>query len=174
VDTSEHDEDEFGPSRSQRRREALAVLGLAEKLVALPPNRLDKIELPDDVRAEIANVRRMRAHGARKRQMAFLAKLMRRHDEAAFEPAQAELGENRAHRRQEHAALQRLETLRERLLDDEHGDDTLSDLISRHPDIDRQHLRSLIRQARSERQREKPPRASRELFRLLRATTAEE
>lgn len=158
---------EPGPSRSQQRRDALAILELAGQLVDLPPNRLGQIELPDDVRAEIANVRRIRAHGARKRQLAFLAKMMRRHGEDAFEAAHAALGENREVRRQENAALQRLETLRERLLED--GDEALAELIAEHPDVDRQHLRSLVRQARIERDANKPPRAYRELFRALRA-----
>ncbi|KGI77789.1 ribosome biogenesis factor YjgA [Oleiagrimonas soli] len=167
VTTGEHDSldpQEFGPSRSQRRRDALAVLTLAEQLVGLTPNRLAQIELPDDVRAEIANVRSIRAYGARKRQMAYLAKLMRRHDEDAFVPALAALGENRERSRQEHAALQRLETLRERLIED---DEALSALIAEHPQVDRQHLRSLIRRARSEREANKPPRAFRDLFRTL-------
>ncbi len=160
------DTTEWGPSRSQRRRDALAVLSLAEQLVALTPNRLAQIELPDDVRAEIANVRGIRAYGARKRQMAYLAKLMRRHDEDAFAAAQAALGENREVRRQEHAAMQRLETLRERLLDG--GDEALAELIAEYPDVDRQHLRSLIRRAQAERAADKPPRAYRDLFRALR------
>ncbi|RAP57444.1 MULTISPECIES: ribosome biogenesis factor YjgA [Oleiagrimonas] len=176
MNTGEHDsldsQDDLGPSRSQRRRDALAVLALAEQLVALTPNRLGQIELPDDVRAEIAHVRGIRAHGARKRQMAYLAKLMRRHDEDAFAAAQAALGENHERRRQEHAALQRLETLRERLLDQ--GDDALGELIAQYPQIDRQHLRSLIRQARIERDANKPPRAYRDLFRALREWTGED
>lgn len=166
MDDTEHDPHDFGPSRSQRRRDALAVLTLAEQLVALTPNRLEQIELPDDVRTEIAHVRSIRAHGARKRQMAYLAKLMRRHDEDVFAAAHAALGENREGRRREHAAMQRLETLRERLIED--GDTALAELIAEHPDIDRQHLRSLIRRAAAERASGKPPRAYRELFRALR------
>jgi ribosome-associated protein len=166
LDEHEDDLQEFGPSRSQRRRDALAVLALAEQLVALTPNRLGQIDLPEDVRAEIAHVRNIRAHGARKRQMAYLAKLMRRHDEDAFTAAHAALGENRAERRREHAAMQRLETLRERLLED--GDEALAELIAEHPGVDRQHLRSLIRRAQAERAADKPPRAYRELFRSLR------
>jgi ribosome-associated protein len=43
----------------------------------------------------------------------------------------------------------------------------LSELIAAHPDLDRQHLRALIRQARSEREAGKPLHAYRELFRVL-------
>ena len=41
-------------------------------------------------------------------------------------------------------------------------------LIAAHPQLDRQHLRSLIRQARLEKATpDKPPRADREIFQLL-------
>jgi ribosome-associated protein len=161
---TELDEQDYGPSRTQQRREALAVLALATQLVELPPSRLAKLDLPEDVLEEIANVKRIGSHIARKRQLAFLAKKMRRHEDAVFDNVRAELGENRERQRQETAAMHRLEALRERLLED---DQAAAALIAEHPGIDRQHLRSLIRQARSERTANKPPRAYREIFQLL-------
>lgn len=161
---TELDEQDYGPSRTQQRREALAVLALATQLVELPASRLAKLDLPEDVLDEIANVRRISSHIARKRQLAFLAKKMRRHDEAVFDSVRAELGENRDRQRQETAAMHRLEALREKLLED---DEATAALIAEHPSVDRQHLRSLIRQARSERAASKPPRAYREIFQLL-------
>jgi ribosome-associated protein len=83
----------------------------------------------------------------------------------------AELGENRDRQRQEKAAMHRLEALREQLLRDD--DSALSALITQHPDLDRQHLRSLIRQARNERDTNKPPRAYREIFQLLKELTVD-
>ena len=90
---------------------------------------------------------------------------MRRFDDDAFAAVRGELGENREKQRQENAAMHRLEALRERLINEDEG--ALSELIGEHPQIDRQHLRSLIRQARSEREANKPPRAYREIFQLL-------
>lgn len=164
----ELDEEDYGPSRTQRRREALAVLELAQQLVELPPSRLPKLNLPEPVLDEIANVRRITAHIARKRQMAFLAKVMRRYEDDAFADARAALGENRDRRRQETAAMHRMEALREQLIAEETADEALAQLIARHPSLDRQHLRSLIRQARIEKtQPNKPPKAYREIFQAL-------
>ncbi|TAM21454.1 MAG: DUF615 domain-containing protein [Rhodanobacter sp.] len=164
---TELDDEDYGPSRTQQRRDALAVLTLAGQLVELPPSRLAKLDLPDDVVREIDNTRRVTAHVARKRQLAFLAKVMRRYDEADFANVRAELGENRDKQRQETAAMHRLEALRERLIADD-GDAALSTLLDQHPGIDRQHLRSLIRQARVEKLApNKPPKAYREIFKLL-------
>ena len=90
---------------------------------------------------------------------------MRRHGDEAFAAVRAELGENREKQRQENAAMHRLEATRDQLLGED--ETALSELIAQHPQIDRQHLRSLIRQARIERDGNKPPRAYREIFRLL-------
>lgn len=170
TNNPEHD---YGPTRTQQRRDALAVLELANQLVELPASRLAKLDLPDDVRREIDNTRKITAHIARKRQLGFLAKVMRRHENEVFDGVRAALGENRERQRQETAAMHRLEATRDRLLAD-NDDNTLSELIAKHPQIDRQHLRSLIRQARTEKEANKPPRAYREIFQLLKDLTASE
>ena len=163
---TELDEEDYGPSRTQQRREALAVLALAHQLIELQPSRLAKLDLPEDVRREIEITRRITAHIARKRQMAFLAKVMRRFGEEDFASVRAELGENREKQRQENAAMHRLEAMRDRLISEDES--ALPELISEHPQVDRQHLRSLIRQARIEKDTpNKPPRAYREIFQLL-------
>src|SRR5690348_5549016 len=163
---ADHPEEGEQPSRSARRREALDVLALAKQLVELPPSRVARLDLPDEVAEEIGNVRRITSHIARKRELSYLAKLMRRHDEEAFATARASLANDREAGAREAAATHRLEALRERLLDE--GDAALSELVAAHPDLDRQHLRALIRQARSEREANKPLQAYRELFRILR------
>lgn len=163
---TELDDADYGPSRTQQRREALAVLALAQQLVDLQPSRLSKLPLPDDVRREIDVTRRTPSHGAKKRQLAFLAKVMRRHDEDDFAAVRAELGENREKQRQDTAAMHRLEAMRDRLVAED--ETALSELIAEHPQVDRQHLRSLVRQARIEKDApNKPPRAYREIFQLL-------
>jgi ribosome-associated protein len=163
---TELDDEDYGPSRTQQRREALAVLVLAQQLVELPPSRLAKLALPEDVRREIDITRRISSHGAKKRQLAFLAKVMRRYGEEDFAAVHAELGENRDKQRQETAAMHRLEAMRDRLVAEDEA--ALSELIAEHPQVDRQHLRSLVRQARIEKDTpNKPPRAYREIFQLL-------
>ena len=165
-DTSD-EADHERPSRSARRREALDVLAFAKRLSELPPARIGKLDLPDDVREELAQVQRTPSHIAHKRQLAHLAKLMRAHDEEDFAPARAALANDRGKSARETAALHRTEALRETLLGD-NGDAALTSFIAENPGVDHQHLRALIRQARRERDTNKPPRAQRELFRLLR------
>lgn len=161
TDDDAHDE----PSRSQRRREALAVFDLAERLVNLSETQLAHLPLDDDLRAAIMHTRRITQHIARKREIQFLAKQMRRREDE-LEPLRAALDHDRDLSRRETAELHRLEDWRERLI--EQGDDALSELLELFPHADRQHLRTLARQARVERNENRPPHAFRELFRELR------
>lgn len=156
---------DYGPTRTQQRRDALAVLALAQQLVELPASKLARLELPEDVTREIANTRRITSHIARKRQLQFLAKVMRRHESEVFDGVRAALGENKERQRQETAAMHRMEALRERLL--ENTDEAMGTLIAEYPAVDRQHLRSLVRQAKAEKEANKPPRAYREIYQLL-------
>jgi len=47
------------------------------------------------------------------------------------------------------------------------NDQALTDLMAAHPELDAQHLRTLIRNARKEQAENKPPKAYREIFQLL-------
>ena len=164
----DEDTGEFlSPSRSQQRRDALEVLDLAEKLASLTPTQLAKLPIPEDLLPHLEHTRKITAHIARKRQLAFLAKQMRREDDETLEAIRDALDEDGVAARREVAAMHRVEAWRERLLAD--GDAALAELLEEHPAADRQHLRQLVRNANEEKLRNKPPRAFRELFRELRA-----
>ncbi|MGE0209253.1 MAG: ribosome biogenesis factor YjgA [Lysobacteraceae bacterium] len=162
----------LSPSRSQKRREALDVLALAERLVELPDGQLAAVALPDDLRELVRDSRRITAQIARKRQLQFLAKAMRREEDDILDAIRGALDKGRDQSRRETAELHRLEAWRERLLED--GDEALAELLDQYPAADRQLVRQLVRNARLEREKQRPPRAFRELFRVLRALVAEE
>jgi ribosome-associated protein len=166
MHNSEFDGDNDEPSRSQRRREALDVLKLAQQLAELSDAQLAHLPLDDDLRAEIARTRAVTQQIARKRQTQFLAKQLRKRDEADVESIRAALEHGRDHARRETAALHRIEQWRERLIAE--GDEALTDLLQQFPSADRQHLRQLARNARIEREQNKPLHAFHELFRTLR------
>jgi ribosome-associated protein len=153
-------------SRSQNRRDALDVLALGEKLVALTPAQLARVPVPEDLLPHIAEAKRITAHIAHKRQLAFLAKHMRREDDATLDAIRDALDVNSETSRREVAALHRVEDWRERLLKD--GDKALGELLEEYPQADRQQLRTLVRNAQAERAKNKPPRAYREIYQVLR------
>lgn len=160
------DDDDLAPSRSQLRRDALEVFKLAETLASLSDAELSRVPLADDMRDEVVRTRAVTSHIARKRATQFLAKQLRKLDDADLAPIRAALDNDRAKAHHEAAALHRLEAWRTRLIDE--GDAALDELLALHPSADRQHLRQLARNARAERDREKPLHAYRELFRALR------
>ena len=164
----DEDTGEFlGESRSQNRREALEVLALGEQLVELTPAQLARLPIPEDLLAHIEYSKRITSHGARKRQLAFLAKQMRREEDSTLEAIRDALSANSETSRREVAIMHRIERWRERLLAE--GDGALGELLEEYPQADRQQLRTLVRNAQAEKARNKPPRAYREIYQVLRA-----
>lgn len=156
----------LGESRSQNRRAALEILALGEKLVELTPAQLSRLPIPEDLMPHIEYTKRITSHGARKRQLAFLAKHMRREEDETLDAIRDAMDANSEISRREVAILHRVEHWRERLMAE--GDVALSALLDEHPGADRQQLRTLVRNAQAEKAKNKPPRAFREIFQVLR------
>ena len=157
----------LGASRSQQRREALDVLELAETLTGLPEGRLAGLPIPEELLPPLRDARRFPSHIAKKRQVAFLAKQMRRQDDEVLDAIRDALDAHSEGSKRQVADMHRAEDWRVRLI--EGGDDALAAFVDAHPDADRQRLRQLIRNAKDEATRNKPPRAFRDLFREIRA-----
>ncbi len=156
----------LGQSKGDLRREALAVLDLAHRLVEQPAARLMQLPLGEDLLAIAIRAQRITAQIARKREVGFLAKKLRREDDETLEAIRAAMEHDKADSRRENATLHRIEALRDQLVAE--GDAALGEFLNEYPQADRQHLRQLARNAREEKLRNKPPHAYRELFRELR------
>lgn len=152
-----------GPSRSQKKREVEALQALGETLVKLPDAQFKRIELPEDLRAAVADCRRITQNGALRRQRQYIGKLMRGIDPA---PIQAQLDIFNGASAAENAKLHQAEKWREKLIADNAA---LTLFLNQHPGADATRLRQLIRNARDEAAHAKPPRAFREIFRVIRA-----
>jgi ribosome-associated protein len=74
-------------SRTQKKNEDRALQRLGEQLVALPVGRLEAMELPDELLAAIELARKIRSHGARRRQIQYIGVLMRHIDPQPIETA---------------------------------------------------------------------------------------
>jgi len=164
TDTPDDDAPEWrGPSKSQRKRDMHALQDLGRELTELRPDQLAKLELPEDLLEAIAEFRRLRSHEARRRQLQLIGKLMRVLDAASVREAiDRATGDSKA----AVAAMHRAERLREQLIED---DAALTEFIQEFPAADIQVLRQLIRSARRERDAAKPPKSSREIYRLVHA-----
>ena len=139
---------------------------LGAELARLSEAQLESIELPEDLREALLEAKGISSHEAKRRQMQYIGRLMRGLDPA---PIRVRLGEIEGSSAQATARHRRLESWRERLLGD---DEALTEFAAEHPGADLQALRTLIRNARKEGGAGKPPRAYRELFRVLKAIEA--
>ncbi len=155
-------EAEQRPSKSARKRAMTELQDLGKELVALSVDQIKKIDMPDDLRIAVRDAQRITQHEAHRRQLQYIGKLMRSIDP---EPIQAALDEINGVSAAATARMHALERLRTRFLEDEK---VIGEIATAHPDADLQHLRQLRRNALKEQQLGKPPRAFRELYRVLR------
>lgn len=148
-------------SKTRRKQEMHALQDMGEQLIQLDPKRLAELDLPETLADAILEAKRIRKHGALRRQMQFIGKLMRDVDAA---PIQEKLDAWNGLSSQHTAWLHLLERWRERLLADELA---LGELGQRYPSADLQQLRLLTRNAEKERLANKPPKSFRMLFHEL-------
>ena len=150
-------------SKSQVKREMLALQSLGEQVVVLSPDQIKKIEMPQDLREAVLFARTLKKSEHWRRQMQYIGTLMR---DADPEPIQKALDEISRGRGNDAQSFQEIEQWRNGLIDG--NDEFLGKTVNRFPDADRKRLRSLALKARKEREENNPPKASRALFRYLR------
>lgn len=149
-------------SRTQKKRAAIDLQKIGSKLVFLSDDQLKRMALSPVLLEAIMAIRNMKSHGARRRQLQYIGTLMRQVDVPPIEQALMEIEQGSFHQAK---AFQRLEGWRNRLVS---GDDALLDeILDTFPDADRQRLGQLVRSARKEKEKNDPPRSSRNLFRYL-------
>lgn len=161
--------DELEPqelSKTKRKQAVFELQELGEALIHLPKDRLTRLDLPETLFDAVLAAKKITAHGALCRQKQYIGRLMRSID---ANPIRSQLDIWNSGHQQETAAMHRLEDWRRRLIED---DTALVEFLNLHPAEDMQHLRTLIRNARKEAAANKPPKSSRELFRLLREMLA--
>ena len=166
---SRHDEDEFddeGPSKTQVKKAMLELQDLGLALIGLPQAHYDALPLDERLGDALADLRRITAHGARKRQMQYVGKLLRGYDVEPFRKALATVQESRV---RDVRALREIEQWRERLIA---GDDAWAAWSALKPAAATPRLQGLIRDARRERGNGANGHAFREMFRVLQAALA--
>jgi len=150
-------------SKSARKREMQRLQGLGEELTKLNSEQIAQVPLGEKLLQALEEMGRLKGREARRRQLQYIGRLMRDEDGDAVAAA---LDRIKAGGIEQTRRLHLLEGWRDRLI--EEGDEALAELMADHPEIEPQQVRQLVRNARKEREREKPPAASRKLFRYLR------
>ena len=139
----DNDEDIEYVSKSQMKREMHALQELGEKLVELSSDKLQQLNLPEDLETAIIQAKSIKKHGAKRRQLQYIGRLMRDVDSDDIQKRYVNVTQHSA------AAvnlLHKIEKWRDRLI--EEGDVALEEFVQQFPDTDRQQLRLLMRTAK--------------------------
>ncbi len=169
-DKSDFDQDEeeiIYVSKSEMKRDMLALQALGEAIVKLSKGQFETIPIEDPTLAEaIHTARRIKHREGLRRQMQYIGKLMRKTDTEAMAEAYQRLEDGR---KQDTRKFHELEQWRDRLI--ENGPKAVEEVMAQYPQADRQHLRQLVMQANKEKKNKKAPAASRKLFQYMRELT---
>jgi ribosome-associated protein len=160
---------EEGKSKTQIKKEMLALQTLGEELVALSPAARAKIPLPMELADALELADKLtKKHEALRRHIQFIGRVMRTVDLEPIERALAVVrNTNQAATRKFHL----VEDWRDKLIA---NNDALTEFIEKYPQVDIQQLRTLIRNAKREQEKNQPPKAFRELFQLIKPAILEE
>ncbi|WP_025916974.1 ribosome biogenesis factor YjgA [Herminiimonas sp. CN] len=162
--SSEFEQEYDRPSKSQLKREMTALQKLGQELIDQPRDRVKRVPMPEDVKDAILECQLIKDHEGRRRQLQYVGKKMRSLDEEELAVIQRAMDSWKGLSKADTSAMHALERHRERLLKD---DAALTLLLQQHQELDAQHLRTLIRNARKEQAENKPPKAYREIFQIL-------
>jgi ribosome-associated protein len=162
--SNEFEQEYDRPSKSELKRQSNELQKLGEQLVEAPRDRVKRVPMPEDVLEAILMCQTISNHEGRRRQMQFVGKKMRTLNEEEVAVIQRTIDSWKGASKAETASLHALERRRDKLLAD---DKALTELLSEHPELDVQQLRTLIRNARKEHSENKPPKAYREIFQIL-------
>ena len=151
-------------SKSQKKRDAEALKKIGVALIDLSPAKLSTLPLPDNLYKAIIDAKSIKSHGARRRHVQFIGKLMREADSDAIVESWQKMQEEdegiTAH-------FHEIELWRDKLI--EQGKDALTEFIHLYPTDDIQHLRQLIKKAMDDVQKQRNTGGSKALFRFLRS-----
>lgn len=155
------------PSKTKAKSEMDALQELGKRLVGVSNDRLKKLDIPEILADAVREAKRISSFGALRRQMQYIGKLMRDVD---IEPIQEMLDEIDGVSNKANARFHALERQREKLLADE---SVITALKNQYPDLDVTALRTLRRNALKEQAEQKPPKAYRAIFQLLKSLEQE-
>ncbi len=167
-------DDELPPSKTSIKKAMLDITALGEELVNLPIKKLAQIPLTENLAQAIEQARGMKANSAKKRQIQFIGKLMRKQDLTPITDALEAMKQKDLHHTHLH---HQAENWRDKLIQDPSCG---SEFIDSHPNCDRQAFNQLLRAAAREQQRIEEakqqskkaiaPKETRKLFALIRDT----
>ena len=149
-------------SKTQIKKEVRALQQLGEQLVDMPSDQIEKMDLPAALFSAVQQARQIRQHGAKRRQLQYIGKLMREIDP---EPILKSLLNIRQGDSQAARSIKKIEAWQDEI---KKGNiEIIEEIIDYCPNAQRQKLNQLSRNVRNPQKNTDGSRASRALFRYL-------
>ncbi len=162
------DSDEHYISKSQAKRNVEELQKLGVKLLKLSKHTLEKFDLDEKLLDALLLAQKINSNSGLRRQVQLIGKLMRHTDADAIRLTlkryQHSIEESNTH-------FHVLEQWRDRLLQE--GDSAINELMTDCPNLERNRLRQLIRNAKKDKEQNNPPKNARLLFKYLKENIAE-
>jgi ribosome-associated protein len=149
-------------SRTKKKKIAQALQTLGERLVQLGDAQFNALSLPEALMEAVAMARRMKSHGAKRRQLQYIGRLMRAFDHADIE---RELERIAAGEDEKKRHFKRVERWRDELVSG--NQERLAWLAGHYPSIELQALEELVAKAQAGHSDADKKKAGRLLFRYL-------
>ena len=153
-------------SKSEMKREMERLQQLGKRLTELNTSQWQTLTISDVLHAALVESKRLKNHEAKRRHMQYIGKLMR---DENWELIQQQVDlldpSSEAYGRR----IGQMEKWRERLIKDAKA---MNAFIDEYPDVDRQHLRNLVRNASKEMAGDEPKPGSgyKKLFQFIKET----
>lgn len=148
------------PNKSALKREMKQLHSLGCELVNLSTNKLDQVILSERMQDAVILAKTLKK-SALQRQLRYISGII---DDEDIETIQFQLKQFALPHQQDVEAFHGIEEWRDKLIS---GDNELINTLVDDMNADRQQLRQLVRNANKEAQNNKPPKASRLLFKYL-------
>lgn len=155
-------EEEFEKSRTQIKKEMEALQGVGKVLCEMKKEQLAQVPISEELAEGIKTYHRITSREARRRQLQYIGKVMRSEN---VEEIQAVVDRFDSSSEIYAKRLHVLEAWRERLITE--GNSALTEFVEKHPMVNVQNLRQLVRNAVKDRKNDKNTGAAKKLFRHL-------
>jgi len=130
------------PSKTKQKRKMEELQNIGKALVELPKDLLKKLDLPESLRDQVLEARKISQNGAKRRQLQFIGKIMRNIE---VEPIQIQLDQLKQPSAQKVKLLHAAESWRNKMINNENG---FEEFIALYPNVDSKKLEEMISSCR--------------------------
>jgi ribosome-associated protein len=164
TDTNAPEEEIIFVSRTELKRDAKELHQLGVDIASLSKKQRETIPMDDELfeAMELADRLKTKTEAFR-RHLNYLSKLLRLATNIDDIINAYNIIQNK--HAKGNVLFHKIEHLRDEII--ENGDSKINELVEQHPELDRQRLRQLARQAKKEKAANKPAKAYREIFQCL-------